>query len=245
MLSEISKAAVDSLSKEELQHEINLAARSRFQGEKFAYVKTRLSALLAAEQAHDKAEQSTDRKKELFLKSISTWVAIGTSVLGLVFGGGWFQEYQKSKRAQTEATQRLVAEYLQPIDSLLKQNAEIYEELRSPRYVEPPMGILESYLIKIRRDGVSKHALMKQRIDTLVSSNQTILTFLAKYEPYALTNMFKSEATKFRSHAVLYSDRWKSLLEVYASNGNFPADALPFPTEFPAAVAGELEARRI
>ena len=45
MLSEKSKSTIDALSKEELGIEVQKAHLSRFQGEKFAYVKSRLGQI--------------------------------------------------------------------------------------------------------------------------------------------------------------------------------------------------------
>ena len=106
---------------------------------------------------------------------------------------------------------------------------------------------MESYLIKLRRDGrdgVAKHALMKKRIDTMVQNNETVVTLLTKYAAYIKTDKFRSEAEKFRDHAIRYSDRWKSLIEVFAANGEFPTDAPVFPAEFPKAVQDEISIRR-
>lgn len=50
MLSPGAKATIDSLSPEELEHEINLGTLSRFHGEKLAYLKTR-KALLSERKA--------------------------------------------------------------------------------------------------------------------------------------------------------------------------------------------------
>lgn len=239
-----TKAAIDALSPDELAHEVNLGEKSRFQGEKFAYLRTRKAILGEQKADSEKVAELAQRRREFRLTSISTWVAIVCSILGLLVGGGWYQERQKNVRAEADANQRLVAEYLQPIATLLSDNDVIFRELRSQPYAEPGWGILESYLIKIRRDGVPKHALMKRRIDTLVSNNETIVTLLSKYAAYARTPLFQSEATKFRDHAIRYNDRWKSLLEVYAAKGDFPTAAPVFPETFPAAVQAELEARR-
>lgn len=48
-ISEKSKKIIDSLSREELVYEINLGNRSRFQREKFAYLKTRLDEISSRE----------------------------------------------------------------------------------------------------------------------------------------------------------------------------------------------------
>jgi len=244
VLSAEVKANIDALSPEEITYELNLGAKSRFQGEKFAYLQTRSAHLAEQKTDNEKAADNAQRLREYRLTSISTIVAIICSVTSLVLGGGWYQEHEKSRRAEIEANQRLVADYLQPIATLLSDNKVIFEELRSPPYVEPGWGILESYLIKIRRDGVAVHALMKKRIDTLVSNNEAIITLLSKYAAYAKTRDFQAEATKYRDHAIRYNDRWKSLLEIYAADGDFPTAALVFPDGFPAAVQAEIDVRQ-
>jgi anti-sigma-K factor RskA len=50
MISEEAKTAIDALSKDELRLEVNKANRSRFQGDKFAYVQSRLQRLEEAAQ---------------------------------------------------------------------------------------------------------------------------------------------------------------------------------------------------
>lgn len=244
MLSAETKAAIDALTPEELEHEINLGPKSRFQGEKFAYVQTRKATLATQKADSEKAAEATQKQREFRLSSISTWVVIACSVISLIFGGGWYQERQKTQRAEIEANQRLVVDYLQPIATLLADNEVIYKELRAAPYVEPGWGILESYLMKIRRDGISKHALMKKRIESLISNNEAILTYLGNYAGYTKTADFRTEAAKFRDHAIRYNDRWKSLLEVFAANGEFPTAAPVFPAAFPAAVQAELASRR-
>ncbi|HMI52823.1 MAG TPA: hypothetical protein VK525_15030 [Candidatus Saccharimonadales bacterium] len=182
-------------------------------------------------------------KKGQFSASLAPWIALATSVLSLVIGGGWFQEYQKSRNERTAASERLVVEYLQPIAVKLEDNENIYRQLMSES-AEPGWGILESYLIKIKRSGVPKNALMKNRIDKLVANNEAILTLLVSYSGYVKTEDFRFQSAKFREHAILYSDRWKSLLEIFTSNGEFPTPALRYPTEFSKAVQNEISAQR-
>lgn len=244
MVTDVSKAAIDALSKDELRHEINLKNRSRFQRDNYAYLQTRLAALEEQEKRTERAEEKALKGKELFLKTVSTWVAIAASLLSLLVGSGWYQEYQKNQVTQLEANERLIIEYLQPIATLLTDNESIFRELRSEPYSEPGWGILESYLIKIQRDGVPKHALMKKRIDTLVQNNETMITLLTKYAAHVKTEAFRVQSERFRDHAIRYRDRWQSLLEVFASKGEFPTAAPVFPDKFPMAVQGEIAARK-
>jgi hypothetical protein len=61
------------------------------------------------------------------------------------------------------------------------------------------MGILESYVIKSRRDGAERNALMRERINRLVCLNTKILTLLDGYGHHnILTNRFMEGAKKFR-----------------------------------------------
>lgn len=245
MVSDETKAAIDALPKDKLRHEINLKNRSRFQRDNYAYLQTRLASLEENERTTERAEEKALQGKELFLKTVSTWVAIAASVLSLLIGGGWYQEYQKNQRTLVEANDRLIIEYLQPIATLLTDNESIFRELRSEPYSESGWGILESYLIKIQRDGVPKHALMKKRIDTLVQNNEAMITLLTKYAAHVKIEAFRVQSERFRDHAIRYRDRWQSLLEVFASKGEFPTAAPVFPVDFPKAVQSEISARKL
>jgi hypothetical protein len=48
-------------------------------------------------------------------------------------------------------------------------------------FTEKDAGILASYLTKIRRDGVAKHADMKQRLDQLAENNTALVTLIKAY----------------------------------------------------------------
>jgi hypothetical protein len=128
--------------------------------------------------------------------------------------------------------------------AVLKENKGILGELQAEPYVEKDDGILESYLVKIRRDGVAKNAPMKQRLDQLAENNTALVTLIAAYSPQAKTAAFASEANKFRNYAGAWRDRWNSVMELFMAGGNYPAAAVPFPTDFPGAVQAEIAAAR-
>ena len=104
--------------------------------------------------------------------------------------------------------------------------------------------LLETYLARIRRDSVPKHAALRQRIDTLVNNNTAIVTLLARYAPRARTGAFKAGAEKFRDYASSFRDRWQSVLEIFMAGGNLPAAGPAFPSDFADALAAERSARR-
>lgn len=173
---------------------------------------------------------------------LATWLPIILAALTLIVGGGWFQECNKTRKAEKDANSRLVAEYLgYTISTLLKDNKVIYDELRKD-YLEPGKDVLESYLAKIRRDGINPHSLMRQRINTMVENNNKVVVLLGNYESYVINSRLREEAAKFRNHAIRYKDRWNAIPDLQAVNGELPI-AMAFPQDFPQSVEEEINRR--
>jgi hypothetical protein len=160
------------------------------------------------------------------------------SVLALVAAGAW---YHASSALHDSRTQ-LVGSTLDPIAALLKENQALIQELQSESFAEKDSGVLESYLAKIRRDGVAKHADMKQRLDQLAENNTAIVTLIKAYSPHAKTPAFTTEGDKFRNYASAWRDRWNSVMELFMAGGNYAASEVPFPKGFPDAVQTEIAA---
>ena len=57
MLDEQSRRTIDKLSRSELVHEINRGRQSKFQGDKFDYLKTRLALVEQEEHQHEIQQQ--------------------------------------------------------------------------------------------------------------------------------------------------------------------------------------------
>jgi hypothetical protein len=162
------------------------------------------------------------------------------SVAVLVTTGAWYYAHQSLHESRV----KLVASTLESVATLLKENQAIIKELQAEPFVEKDNGILESYLIKIRRDGVAKNAQSKQRLDTLAENNTTLVTLIAVYLPQAKTPAFTVEANKFRNYTVAWRDRWNSVIELFMAGGNYPASGVPFPKDLPEAVQAEIQASR-
>jgi hypothetical protein len=162
------------------------------------------------------------------------------SVAALAAAGGWYHAHQ----ALQESRAQVVAGTLEPMAALLKENQGIITELQAEPFVENDNGILESYLVKIRRDGVTKTAPMKQRLDTLAENNATLVALMTAYLPIAKMPAFISEANRFRNYAVAWRDRWNSVMELFMAGGNYPAAGPAFPKEFASAVRAEIAATR-
>jgi hypothetical protein len=137
-----------------------------------------------------------------------------------------------------------VASELKPIATLLKENQALIRELQAEPFTEKELGVLESYLAKIRWVGISKNVEMKQRLDTLAENNTAIVTLIKAYAPQARTSAFVSEGDKFRNYASAWRDRWNSVMELFMAGGNYAASGVPFPAGFPAAVETEIVAAK-
>lgn len=166
--------------------------------------------------------------------NVATVMAVAAALICAI---GWFHEHQLLR----EARQALIADTLDPIVEMLKENEAITRELQSAEYVEPGNEFVAAYLIKIRRDGVPKHSDMKQRIDRINNNNTAILALLAKYSTHARTAAFRASAERFRDYAISLRDRWQSVPEIFMAGGNLPATGPQFPAEFPQAITAELE----
>ena len=160
------------------------------------------------------------------------------SVVALAATGGWYHAHHSLQETRTQ----FVASSLEPMAAILLEDQAIITELQAEPYVEKDNGILESYLVKIRRDGVAKNALMKQRLDQLAENNTALVTLIAAYSPHAKTAAITSEANKFRNYAVAWRDRWNSVMELFMAGGNYPTAGVPFPEAFPEAVKAEIAA---
>jgi len=133
---------------------------------------------------------------------------------------------------------------LKPIATLLKENQALIRELQSESITEKNSGILESYLAKIRRDGIAAHADMKQRLQTIAENNTAIVTLVKAYAPHVKTPAFTTEADNFRNYASAWRDRWNSVMEIFMAGGNYATSGVPFPATFPAAVDAAATAAR-
>lgn len=169
------------------------------------------------------------------MSSKGSLAAVLVAILACV---GWYTATcsLREVQAQMKATQ------LKPMVALVSDNRALINELREGIHVEPESGILASYLTKIRRDGVTKHADLKQRLDRLAENNTAIVTLVNAYSARAKTAAFSLEGNKFRTYAAAWRDRWNSVMELFMTGGNYAASELPFPDAFPAAVNAEMAA---
>ena len=161
-------------------------------------------------------------------------------VIALAATAGWYRAHEQQQRTRSELVQVLAQRVLAPMDELLRQNAALTQALNAPPFAEGDSGFLQSYLIRIRRDGVAKSAEMKQRIDSLANNNTQILTLISVYAPYSGNAGFRSAADHFREYALSVRDRWQSVPEVFMAGGNLPASVPALPQDFTRALRSEL-----
>jgi hypothetical protein len=169
----------------------------------------------------------------------TVWL-LNVSFAALIVAAFSYHEYQAVEASRTQ----VISSELQPIAAFLKENQALIAELKSEPFTEKDSGILESYLARIRRDGVPKHADMKQRLDTLAENNTAIVALIKAYAPHARTSAFTIEADKYRNYASAWRDRWNSVMELFMAGGNYPVAGVPLPDGFAAAVDAEIAAAK-
>jgi hypothetical protein len=123
-------------------------------------------------------------------------ICLAASLIAAIVAAGLWQH---DHVALEETRSQMVASELQPIAALLKENQGLMQALQAEPFGEKNSGILESYLVKIRRDGVAQHADIKQRLDQLAENNTAIVTLNKAYGRHAKTTAFTAEADKFRN----------------------------------------------
>jgi hypothetical protein len=101
------------------------------------------------------------------MNRVSVLLGAVATVVALVAIAAWYQASSALRDSRTQ----IIGGTLEPIAAMLKENQAFIQELQSEPFTEKDSGILESYLAKIRRDRVAKHADMKQRLDQLVENN--------------------------------------------------------------------------
>lgn len=179
------------------------------------------------------------RRPDASMKSNTPLLVVVIAVaVALVAASFAYHVHQKL----VEARAQIITGDLQPIAMLLKEDQALLAELKSEPFSEKDSGILESYLAKIRRDTVAKHADMKQKLDQIAENNTAIMTLIKAYGPHARTAEFVAQGDKFRNYASAWRDRWNSVMELFMAGGNYAAAGVPFPADFAVAVNAEIEA---
>lgn len=159
-------------------------------------------------------------------------------VLALVAGVLW----HRSQGVVEQARVRTVKTLLEPATKLLEQNRRQLEQWRGMQAGDKGADVLESYLGKIRREGVPAHATTRQQLDQIAANNQAIITLLTAYAPHARTPALQREVDRFREHAASWQQRWGSVMEVFMAGGTFATPLAAFPAELPDRLKDELAA---
>jgi hypothetical protein len=148
-----------------------------------------------------------------------------------------------SWRASETMHARLVASTLVPSAALLADNEVIIRNISKRLEVTHDAQILESYLALIRRDGLAKHADIKQQLDVLAENNAAIAALAGVYVTERDDAVMRAENEKFKRYAIAWRDRWNSVMELFMAGGNFPPAGVPMPMSMGQAVRAELDAR--
>ena len=167
----------------------------------------------------------------------TAWIVlVALLTVALLAAVAWYHDHEALQSSRSQ----LIASDLKPVAALLADDQALLIQLQSPPFAEQGAGILESYLVKLRRDGIARTSEMKQRLDTLAENNTAIATLITAYLPNARTQGFITETNKFKTYAAAWRDRWNSSTELYMAGGNYPNASPTFPKDFPAAVQAEM-----
>jgi hypothetical protein len=169
--------------------------------------------------------------------AISVAIALGCGVSA-------YYAAQSASVSRERIEAQLIDDELRPIAARWNDSLGLLKELQGEPYAEADLGVLEAYLTKIRRDGVSKHTPMKQKIDAVANDNSEILALLSIYAPHARTSEFKLMSEKFRDYAIRFRDRWQSVLEIYMAGGSLPATNPALPGDLASGIQAEISAVR-
>jgi len=173
------------------------------------------------------------------MSSKRAWSIGAAALLAVVIAifGVWYHGRQEMRKHEVE-------DILQPIASRLEDNRNIVESLKREVLADSESAILDTYLQRIRKDGVSKNSAMRQRIDRLVDNNTAIVTLFSTYTTRARTLEFRVAAEKYRDYSSSFRDRWQSVFEVFMAGGNLPPIGVAFPVELAGAVSAEIASAR-
>ena len=89
VVSDDTRKTIDALSKEELRQEINKKSRSRFQRDKYAYLRTRLASLEEQELQAQRQEEVAHKQSEAQEQQVNPWPAIVVSLFELDADDVW------------------------------------------------------------------------------------------------------------------------------------------------------------
>lgn len=131
---------------------------------------------------------------------------------------------------------------IEAIAALSAQREDALRRLSVQPFAEPGVGVVDSYLAKIRRDGVGKHSDFKRRLDEIGANTIAIGALIDVYEPNSKTARFRAEAKKFRAYALVWTDRWNGVFETFMLGGRLPANDPLYPDGFSEALQSEIDA---
>lgn len=191
--------------------------------------------------------EEPDHSKSKAAVWIPILLAIGT-MTGSAFTWGYNQyadaqkEIVSAKKAEAAENERLLREYLVPIETKLNYTQSVFKQLNSG-FVVQGYGILESYVVHANRGDKQAQALAFPLITDLVKQDAEISSLVENYLPNARSENFRQAARDFLEHAHTYIIRVQALPNIISTGAPLPSWK-PFPQNFPIALREEIAIRR-
>lgn len=98
--------------------------------------------------------------------------------------------------------------------------------------LEAGTGPLDSYLARIRRDGVPQHAATHRQLAALAQLNAELLALAEAYEPVARRADYASRLRELRGYVIGWNERWNGIFETFMAGGNLAGSEPPFPARY-------------
>lgn len=139
--------------------------------------------------------------------------------------------YAVAQKAGSSAELR--SQVRQQILQLVAEHQRLEKELASEPFAEAGKHPLETYLARIRKDGLPAHSEMRRRLASLAEDNTALLALAEAYEPVARSEAYSAQLKQLRTYVITWNDRWNGVFETFMAGGNL-AGGEP---EFPAGIA--------
>lgn len=169
------------------------------------------------------------------------WIALAIAVISLILTTWrWYLDKKQSRR---DRYQRVLREFLKPLQSRLAQTERIYLELQTHPVLRPlefPAPMLKAQFEALPDDDVRK-LIWKDRISRLMAIDDEALDLIKDYGGYIISDEFKDACLAFEYHVGRWQDLWKAV----EGSAPWPTGRQdPLVEKFPPAFVPALKAEK-
>jgi hypothetical protein len=176
----------------------------------------------------------------------AVWISIALSLATAAGAGStWVITQQRARAAELSKlradNEKIIANYLVATQAALEGSKQAYDHLQQFSYEGD--GTLESYVYNARARGGTGPVAELEEIKELTRLSEDIRFRTASYMPCAMTPQYKKAGAAFLKYVGLYIRRAHAVEALAKTDEAIPVYDT-FPSDFPSAVATEVEARK-